>query len=73
MRMMPLALKGMTMPNGMITYNMVTNTLFLTLNCVMPLVEGILITISNCKYFKPEPNKKIFEASIIAKVSVVVL
>jgi hypothetical protein len=72
-RMMPLALKGMTMPRGMITYNMVTNIVFLALNCVLPVVEGILITISNYKYFKPEPYKKTFEASIIAKVSVGVL
>lgn len=44
--------------------------MFLTLNCAVPLVEGILITISNYKYFKPEPYKKTFAASIIVKVSV---
>lgn len=72
-RMMPFALKGLTMPNGMVTCHRLTNIAFLAANCLVPIVEGILITVSNFKFFKSEPYKSSFAASIVAKVAVGVL
>ncbi len=67
---MPFALKGLTLPNGMLKCNLITNVVFLSLNLVFPLIEGILITITSYKYLNLEPFKKSLEASIISKICV---